>query len=1523
MRAAIVTSHHNSDSGPKKKKTNSTLIDQGLFWSQIRKYQLTKTYRDLGPKILATQAQQNSKQSQNAAVPPRSSRTSRFRKISTNILGRRGSSKTEGLQRKRSFRDVEHLNLAHPESQPWEFDESKTQSKLDIQRQNDACCLCCASKTPTFDPHDPLKMCWDFFVAALIFYSVLMIPYVIGFNVEPPESMVVFNWIVDSTFAIDMFLNFFTGYHIEGGSLITNKCLIATKYLQGWFVIDLFSTVPIDAVASAAISAQQGNDGASTAGSLDQQLRALKLIRGLRLLRLLKLARLFKLKKLAALLDDSDFFHPAMIKVLSLLFKIVFVAHVLSCFWFLVGSPESNAERPYDGWVFQLGIQDASDSEKYSWSFYWTVATMMAVGYGDVYPRTTQEMMYAIGAQTIGALMFGLIIGTVSTVMETADARGSAIKRKSDEVTEWMRSRKLPKQVRVQIRDHFEYVSHIKSSFRERFILEKLPASLRSEVEQWSYSNIFGKVQFLSKLSDGFLHELLMMMQPVQLMAGESLWRPGNRCRHLYILRQGLIQYEVPRYALNKWKELPMTLKKKEEAEGKKMKEETAKQQNNKNNKNCGDKRVAEKESEEHNRENIKHSKYAIVTPTKENNDNLGDIYVPLAVYTDGGHFGDERVRPMTQDARMLVLNVSDFFVLPLDELHNLYMMFTDDALALRSNAEDRVRNLCKAADALLCGPKSKEKVQEVQDIDNKQQRIEQQGIEKQAIPLLNKLEVDNEKEGAILLDASLRRDRTELKAMEGNNNDVDDEDDEGKKDKLSRSASLQTSSLRVNTKDWMPIVHNGEYFNRGMCSAFWPAVRRVGNLIRFRTVKTNIPEEEWNVVARSSEQRRRNSIHVMTPTTQARFFDDSSHDTSNTSKQHSNLSQKIKPQLDGNGRVYSATMVAEEDQNELWRRRIIFPQRPEKIKWDMFMALLIVYSVAIIPYRICFSMDAEGFWLFVDRTVDVLFAVDMLLTFRTAFFRRHDKIFVTIPSEIAKNYLTSWFTVDFLSTFPVDTVVMEIIMGSSQTSDVDNTANAAAQVRALKLIRVLRLIRLLKLARLLKLGKFIKSVEEALQLSPAAFKLMKLVFNVTFIAHLLACFWYYVSSVESGEVPDNWWNTVEHLADGTVEQHYISSLYWAFTTMTTVGYGDLTPQTQTERSYSIVVMILGATVFGYIVGNVSQMVGQLDVGAARQREQRMMIRNYMKEQDLPREIRMRIDRFFDFYYQRTSIFDESHILRSLPSALRRKVVMHINKKLLKRFWSFFGRVKNELRCALLIALKPSFCLAHDCLYRKGDGATEMYFVQQGKLRIIKGGVGNSASAEHEAEVRRQNRILDETQKDEQNQSQNQKKKLHNVHVPHVDASKNKKEKQKEKEENKTNPKFTYRDISMGNVFGCVEFVLGSARQDTALATQYCTLMVLPRTSVWSIVAGAPDLGSDVQHLLAHQLSTEVPKKRKGEPAAGVFDGIKLKTQNNFLKKFRLKTKKQEHMVEGEMEALEASGGDSMASFVMANLMKK
>lgn len=43
---------------------------------------------------------------------------------------------------------------------------------------------------------------------------------------------------------------------------------------------------------------------------------------------------------------------------------------------------------------------------------------------------------------------------------------------------------------------------------------------------------------------------------------------------------------------------------------------------------------------------------------------------------------------------------------------------------------------------------------------------------------------------------------------------------------------------------------------------------------------------------------------------------------------------------------------------------------------------------------------------------------------------------------------------------------------------------------------------------------------------------------------------------------------------------------YFVMTTLTTVGYGDFTPQTNLEKVVGIVIMILGIAFFSYIMGN-------------------------------------------------------------------------------------------------------------------------------------------------------------------------------------------------------------------------------------------------------------------------------------------------------------------------------------------------
>ena len=56
---------------------------------------------------------------------------------------------------------------------------------------------------------------------------------------------------------------------------------------------------------------------------------------------------------------------------------------------------------------------------KYVHSLYWTIATMTAVGYGDIVAENDYERLYALATQLVGAAYFGFLIGNISTLLET------------------------------------------------------------------------------------------------------------------------------------------------------------------------------------------------------------------------------------------------------------------------------------------------------------------------------------------------------------------------------------------------------------------------------------------------------------------------------------------------------------------------------------------------------------------------------------------------------------------------------------------------------------------------------------------------------------------------------------------------------------------------------------------------------------------------------------------------------------------------------------------------------------------------------------------------------------------------------------------------------------------------------------------------------------------------------------------------------------------------------------------------
>ena len=80
-------------------------------------------------------------------------------------------------------------------------------------------------------------------------------------------------------------------------------------------------------------------------------------------------------------------------------------------------------------------------------------------------------------------------------------------------------------------------------------------------------------------------------------------------------------------------------------------------------------------------------------------------------------------------------------------------------------------------------------------------------------------------------------------------------------------------------------------------------------------------------------------------------------------------------------------------------------------------------------------------------------------------------------------------------------------------------------------------------------------------------------------MVHIVACFWYFITTMVDPETK-TWVSMLGVPDDSEPITMYIASLYWAYTTMLTVGYGDITAQNDTELIFSIIWMCLGAGIY-------------------------------------------------------------------------------------------------------------------------------------------------------------------------------------------------------------------------------------------------------------------------------------------------------------------------------------------------------
>uniref|UniRef100_A0A3B3CLP5 Potassium voltage-gated channel, subfamily H (eag-related), member 3 n=1 Tax=Oryzias melastigma TaxID=30732 RepID=A0A3B3CLP5_ORYME len=365
------------------------------------------------------------------------------------------------------------------------------------------------------------------------------------------------------------------------------------------------------------------------------------------------------------------------------------------------------------------------------------------------------------------------------------------------------------------------------------------------------------------------------------------------------------------------------------------------------------------------------------------------------------------------------------------------------------------------------------------------------------------------------------------------------------------------------------------------------------------------------------------------------------------------------------------------------------------KAGWDWLILLATFYVAVTVPYNVCFMVGGgrdEGSSTrsppsISDILVEILFILDILLNFRTTFVSMSGQV-VYDARSICVHYATTWLFVDLIAALPFDLLYY-------------------FGVHLLKTVRLLRLLRLLQ-----KLERYSQYSAVVLTLLMSMFALL---------AHWMACVWYFIGRREI-ESPGSWdigWLHELILGGGpSMRSSYVTSLYFALSSLTSVGFGNVSANTDSEKIFSICTMLIGALMHAVVFGNVTAIIQRMYSRRSLYHTRTKDLKDFIRVHRLPKALEQRMLECFQTTWSVNNGIDVNELLKDFPDELRADIAMHLNKELLQL--PLFESASRGCLRSLSLIIKTSFCAPGEFLIRQGDALQAIYFVCSGSMEVLK-----------------------------------------------------------------------------------------------------------------------------------------------------------------------------------------------------------